>query len=532
MIKADITIFGTGIAGLNTACQLAKLRPDLSIFLISKGSVNESNSKKAQGGIAISPNIPHKLESHVTDTYIAGNEHSSKEDIRKVLISSPEVLGQLKLYGLQFDQDNSGELDLAIEGGHSEHRIIHVKDRTGAAVTDSMLSYAHSCKNITILEHHNVIDIKYNQDKSKRNTSTTALLINSKTLGQISITASISVIAMGGVGSLYSKTTNSDGSNGEGIFLANKIGLEINDMEFIQFHPTGLYRDTPGSCHLISEAVRGKGGILINHNGERFMTEYDSRLELAPRDIVSRAIAVELNNSSRKYVYLDCTHFKKGFFKNRFPEIYKICIENGVDPELNKIPVAPVQHFICGGIVTDEFGRTNYENVFAVGECARTGLHGSNRLASNSLLECIIISKRIAEMVATHAITDNNTTNAKLKFLELHEARDWELNKIELWRIELQQLMLNEAGILRTNYGLNVAEETISKIHSEANAFIEKFGPSLESLELCSMLNVAALIISAAKLRRENLGGHFNINHESSDWLSHLINNKYGNVSL
>ncbi len=522
-MQTDVLIIGTGAAGLNVACQLAALRSDLDIVLVSKSAVEQSNSSKAQGGIAVSADYGDDLASHVLDTYIAGDRYTDIERIEKILDGAPDVLRHLKLYGLQFDEKSPGEPALALEGGHSRNRIVHIRDYTGKAIITAMVAYARSCENITILEGQVVTELLMEREKGSTDFCSGVFLINPETLEQKYLQCSCVVLATGGVGSLYAKTTNVPESNGEGLLLAKDIGADLCDLEFIQFHPTGLHQEEKASCSLISEAVRGEGGVLVDFKGERFMKKYDSRQELAPRDIVSRSIFLELNTTKQECVYLDCTHFPEDFFPERFPGVYASCMELGIDPVREKIPVTPVQHFLCGGIRTDVFGRTTVDRLYACGECAATGLHGANRLASNSLLECIIISQRIAVDIAGMQISNDHSYCSEKRFRTFRHATSDEKLHLNRMQRELQLLLTNEVGILRTNYGLRVALDSLRNLSSEAKRLERDGVMSWECFEFLGKVRVAELITGAALDRKSNLGGHFNVNYAGLKSLNQIL---------
>lgn len=516
MKKTDIIIVGTGVAGLNAACQLAKLRPDLAILLITKSSIKDSNSSKAQGGIAISSADQYSIDSHALDTYLAGNGHTGLEIITNILTDAPKVLDQLQMYDIQFDCHDDNTIDFTIEGGHSSRRIAHIKDSTGKVIIDAMVRKLRKTKNISVLEHHTVTELMVDDLPSKKKTCQGVKLIDNTFKQEIVIYSSAVVLATGGVGSLYAKSTNVSGTNGDGLYLAEKVGVELKDLEFIQFHPTGLYNDDSDSTSLITEAIRGEGGILYNANQERFMEKYDQRMELAPRDVVSRATIAEEIATGNPFVYLDCTHFEEKFFKDRFPGILKSCSKSSIDPLVQKIPVTPVQHFLCGGIKTNENGETSIGNLFACGECAHTGLHGANRLASNSLLECLIMSLRIACKIADSNSLSNDISGTSP--LELtHYACSNKFNHLyETAYNSLRELMMQEVGVLRTNNGLSLALEVLERMNTEIQT-LAKDRNEWRLIELERSVRVAHLITKAAQSRKQNCGCHYNLNETVED---------------
>ncbi len=507
-MTTDILIIGSGIAGLNTACQLAKLRPDFEIVIATKSTLENSNSAKAQGGIAIPKNDPDSLQKHVADTFLAGDQFADPKLIEDILKDAHSVLEQMELYDLQFDMNSSGTLDRTIEGGHSERRIVHVKDFTGKAMINAMIKTLKGFKNITILENHISINLLQNEDPSHGFSCIGSTFVSTITGEVNNIFAKATILATGGIGSLYKSSTNIAGTNGEGLVLAHDIGAELSNLEFVQFHPTGLSAPKQ-TVPLISEALRGEGAHLVNEQNERFMSKYDPRMELAPRDIVSRAIVFELINDDAKHVYLDATHMNTDKFMDRFPEIYKICSEANIDPRTDRIPVVPIQHFHCGGIETDTMGRTNINSLFACGECACTSLHGANRLASNSLLEALIISKRVAELVSEIPdYSSKSTTTSKYSAYSLADNMYFE--KLNL---EIQDILTNEVGIIRTKNGLNYSMERLREIENAINQATPE-ERSLHYHVLKSKVKSAMFITQSALLRDTNCGCHFNINDQ------------------
>ncbi|TNF01299.1 MAG: L-aspartate oxidase [Bacteroidetes bacterium] len=510
-MKTDILIIGSGIAGLNTACQIANLRPELNIVIATKTTLENSNSAKAQGGVAIPLNNPQSLHKHILDTYLAGDKYADPKLIENILKHAPDVLEDIKLYNLQFDQKSDGSLDRTIEGGHSEKRIVHVKDFTGRAIITAMIKKLKSFKNITVLEN-SVAQHLLNDENSKHSIRCVGSTFVSAITGEAQkIYASATILATGGIGSLFKSSTNIDGSNGDGLFLAHEIGAKLSSLEFVQFHPTGL--DVHKKCTpLITEALRGEGAFLVNDKNERFMSKYDFRLELAPRDIVSRAIIFELMNQEKGQVYLDARHIDEEKLRNRFPEIYKLCLDANINPKTEKIPVIPVQHYHCGGIATDLVGRTNINSLYACGECACTTLHGANRLASNSLLEALIVSKQIA-------IQLSSLPNARIPVItSATRPTSYSLNgdaQFEKLNLELQDILTNEVGIVRTNNGLHHSFKRLEQIEK----IIEESYPhptSLKMHELRSRVKTAKFITEAAMRQHSNYGCHFNLNNQES----------------
>lgn len=452
-MKTDVLIIGAGLAGLNTACRIAKRHPSHSILILTKGKLNECNSQLAQGGIAITTHTNNGLANHVEDTFIAGAKHTEKTVLAEILKDASFVEDQLKWYGVEFDRNEKGEFDRIKEGGHNEERILHVKDSTGASIMQKIREKVRTFPNIQLLEYYTAVEllVENNQCYGVK----AANLINQEWTTILSTTT---VIATGGIGFLYANSTNIPHSTGDGIALAYEKGATISDMEFTQFHPTALHQKEHGRFFLITEALRGVGAILLNSKGERFMEKYDERLELAPRDIVSRAITVERNKFG--VVFLDCRHLSKDLLKTHFPMILEKCREEGIDLSKDLIPVEPVEHFLCGGIVTDQHGETAINNLFACGECARTGLHGANRLASNSLLEAMIMSERIAVFWKPTQIVfpfEESTIN----YTQLPSQEE---SNIQEMKKQVQFIMQLEGGIIRSNYGLTASIQKIEQL--------------------------------------------------------------------
>lgn len=389
--RVDFLIIGSGIAGLSYALKVAEHG---TVFIVTKASEDESNTKYAQGGIAAVMYEPDTYEKHVQDTLVAGAGLCNEEVVRRVITESTARVKELIEWGANFDKNGKGEYDLAREGGHSEHRVLHHKDNTGFEIERALLAKVYRHPNITILNHHFAIDIITQHHLGVMVTSKTpgincygAYVLDTKSKVIETILAKVTCMATGGAGNVYATTTNPKVSTGDGIAMVYRAKGHVQDMEFVQFHPTSLFNPGEHPSYLISEAVRGFGGILKTIDGNEFMQKYDERGCLAPRDIVARAIDNEMKLLGHDYVELDCRHLDRKGFIEHFPNIYNKCQSLGIDPFMKKIPVIPAQHYLCGGIVVDLNGRSNINNLYAIGECSCTGLHGANRLASNSLLE-------------------------------------------------------------------------------------------------------------------------------------------------
>lgn len=409
-MKTDYLVIGSGVAGLTFAVKMAESFADKTICVVTKANEDESNTKYAQGGVAIvMEKTGDSFQKHVQDTLIAGGGLCQKEVVERVISQGPRRLTELMNWGARFDLDEQGALDLAREGGHSENRIVHSKDLTGYEIETALLKRVHQLENITVLQNHFAIDLVTNHQlktaAAANNQCYGAYIFNQKTRKVITVTAANTILASGGIGCVYGHTTNPAIATGDGIAMAYRAKAGITDMEFIQFHPTALYDAKGGRAFLISEAVRGSGAVLRNKAGHRFMPEYDHRAELAPRDIVSQSIYKELDKTGKTCVYLDCTQLNTEVFKAHFPNIYATCKSVKIDISKDLIPVVPAAHYLCGGIEVDRHGRTSLPGLFACGECSRTGLHGSNRLASNSLLEALVYAHSIWEYLSENPAT-------------------------------------------------------------------------------------------------------------------------------
>ena len=412
MITTNYLIIGSGVAGLTFALKMANRFPERTITIITKANADESNTKYAQGGIAIvTDKIEDSYQKHIEDTLICGDGLCDEAVVKMVITEGPKRLKELIEWGAQFDKNAKGTFDLGKEGGHSENRVVHHKDQTGHEIQRAILEQVIQKENITVLDHHFALEL-ITQD----NRCVGAYALDEKTNEVITYQSDFTLLATGGIGHLYGHTTNPIIATGDGIAMAYRASATIQDMEFIQFHPTVLFDKGSGSKFLISEAVRGFGARLRTKNGELFMLNYDSRGDLASRDIVSQSIDLELKKSGDECVYLDCTHLDMEGFKNHFPMIYKHCKKVGIELETEWIPVVPAQHYLCGGIVVDINGKTSIENLFACGECSRTGLHGANRLASNSLLEALVYSDKIYHYLAENPFIAPKTTSTIKKW--------------------------------------------------------------------------------------------------------------------
>lgn len=513
-MTTNYLVIGSGIAGLTFSIKIAEKFPDRTIVIVTKANADESNTKYAQGGVAVVlDKEKDSFKKHIKDTLIAGDGLCKKKVVKMVVKEGPDRLEELLQWGANFDTDRKGDFDLGKEGGHSEFRVVHHKDITGYEIERALLARAHQLSNITILPHHFAIDLVTNhhvqEKKSDALSCFGAYVFNQNTGNIFTIKADNTLLASGGIGCVYGHTTNPKIATGDGIAMAYRAKARIKDMEFVQFHPTALYEEKGESSFLISEAVRGFGAYLRNKKGERFMPKYDKRAELASRDIVSQSTDSELKKSGDSHVYLDCTHLDIEAFKKHFPNIYQECLNQHIKIETDWIPVVPASHYLCGGIKVDENGCTTIANLFACGECSRTGLHGANRLASNSLLEALVYAHNIFKYLSETALeltdvnipdwNDEGTTIPEEHILIQHNLK------------ELQALMRNYVGIVRSNKRLKRAITRLDLIYHEVEELYKESKITTSLCELRNMINVAHLIIRQSLDRKENRGGYFNI---------------------
>lgn len=497
----DVVILGGGLAGIYTALNIDS---DLKVLILVKDKIEKGSSNLAQGGIAAEVEFDeNKIEEHYQDTLRAGSYLNNEEATRILVNEAGKNIKNLMSIGVNFDKDSDGTLIKTLEGGHRSRRILHAGgDATGARVMADLRETLAKRENIDVFEEEMAFEIL------KHNNKAIGLVSINQQNEPIIIYSNRIVIATGGVGGIYKNSTNEKFACGDGIALAYRAGIEIKNMEFVQFHPTGLYEeDKQGQRFLISEAVRGEGAILKNIEGERFMAKYDKeRMELAPRDVVSQSIYREMFDTWSDHVYLDITHKDKEFLMKRFPTIYEKCLSIGVDMSKDLIPVAPIEHFLCGGINTDTFGHTTLKNVYAVGECANTGVHGANRLASNSLLECIVFGKRVADEINSEKALvkgkkDIEDIKLNLKFVKYN---------FKSIRVEIREIMDKYVSIVRTTEGLEIAKNILEKHYKN---LLKISVMSRYYYETLNMLTCALLIVNAAIRRKDSIGCHFRINY-------------------
>ncbi len=518
--KVDYLVIGSGIAGLSYALKVAEYG---KVCLLSKTKIMESNTLYAQGGIAAVMKKPDSVEKHIQDTLDCGIGMCNKEIVKMVATEGPKKVEELISMGANFDQDEGGDFNLSKEGGHSEHRILHHKDHTGNEIQKVLTEKVLNHKNIEVLEHYFAIDLitqhhlGKNITRDKENIECYgAYALNVRNNEIITILAKIIYMAAGGNGSIYQTTTNPSIATGDGIAMVYRAKGTIENVEFVQFHPTSLYNPGERPSFLITEAIRGFGAILKTIDEKEFMYRYDKRESLAPRDIVARAIDNEMKNSGDDYVYLDCTHLKGEELKDNFPNIFNKCQEVGIDIRIDKIPVVPAAHYICGGIKVDECGRSSIKNLYAGGENSSTGLHGANRLASNSLTEAVVFADRsakdsydkIGQIVFQDSIPTWNYEGTSLTE---------EMILITQTEKELQQIMTNYVGIVRSNLRLKRAFDRLSLIHKETESLYKRSTLSVKLCELRNSINVSYLIIKMAKKRKESRGLHYTIDYPGKD---------------
>ncbi|MEM0517155.1 L-aspartate oxidase [Aequorivita flava] len=527
-METNFLIIGSGAAGLTLAVKLAAKFPKKKITVVTKAHVSESNTKYAQGGVAAVFDLKKdSFQKHIDDTLRAGDGLCDEAVVEMVITEGPERLRELMEWGAKFDTDANGQLTLGREGGHSKFRVIHHKDTTGNEIERTLLERSNKLQNITMLPHHFAIDLitehHFLEEKNENLSCYGAYVLDQISGNIFTIKADCTTLASGGMGQVYGHTTNPTVATGDGIAMAYRATARIQNMEFIQFHPTALYDGKNQSSFLISEAVRGFGAFLRNKIGERFMFNYDARGELASRDIVSRAIDSEMKNSGDDCVYLDCTHLNIDDFKKHFPNIYETCLQRNKNIAKDWIPVVPASHYLCGGVVVDVDGRTSLQNLFACGECSYTGLHGANRLASNSLLEALVYADRIFKYLCKH-----QPWQTTKDIPEWNDAGTVLLKDVEILQqktVQLQSLMRRFAGVVRNNKDLKKASIQLEMLYFEAEALYQKHKLNTSLSELRNMVNVAHLIIQQSLIRKENRGGYFNEDYNKES-VENIVNDK------
>ena len=515
MLNFDVLIIGTGLAGLSTALKLADTK---KIALISKRELAVSSSQWAQGGIASAISEEDSVEAHIKDTLMAGAGLCDEAVVSYVTHHSQEALEWLTELGVNFTKDQTNNsLHLTKEGGHSYRRVAHVADSTGKAIQNVLIERIRKHPNITIFEDHIAVDLitlkKINPHNENPNRCLGAYILENKTGDVLTFCAQITILATGGASKVYLYTTNPDVSTGDGIAMAWRAGCRVANMEFVQFHPTCLFHPHAKSF-LISEVLRGEGAILKLPDGQPFMHLYDARKELAPRDIVARAIDFEMKKRGLDCVYLDISHKPKAFIQDHFPTIYQRCLELNIDISRDPIPVVPAAHYTCGGVMTNLHAQSDIDQLYVIGEAAYTGLHGANRLASNSLLECLVLSDAAIKSI----LLEKKTELIKLPLWD--ESRvtdaDEEVLITHTWN-ELRRFMWNYVGIVRTNKRLARALHRIHMLRDEVHEFYTNFKISNDLIELRNLLQVAELIVLSAIERKESRGLHFSKDYPNMD---------------
>ncbi len=516
MQQTDILVIGAGVAGLTFAIKMAEKRRDLKIVVISKSEIGETNTRYAQGGVAAVWNhLVDNFDKHIADTLDAGDGLCDEEIVKIVVQEGPDRVRELIDWGAKFDK-NGDDYDLGREGGHSENRILHYKDLTGWEIQRALIEKANQAPNISLRDQIYAIDLisqhhlGYNVTRVTPNITCYGAYIQDKSRNEIDkISAKITVLATGGAGQVYRNTTNPQIATGDGIAMAYRAKGRLENMEFVQFHPTALYNPAgENPDFLVSEAVRGFGAILKTTDGSEFMQRYDERKSLAPRDIVARAIDNEMKVRGDDYVLLDCAHLDKDAFIAHFPTIYNKCLSIGIDPMQQMIPVVPACHYLCGGVKVDAYGRSSIKNLYAAGECTSTGLHGANRLASNSLLEGLVFAHRmtldivdkIDTMQPNPSLPDWNaegTTEPKEMVLITQS-----------WK-ELKEIMSSYVGIVRNNVRLKRAVKRLELLYQETEDLYQTTILSPQLFELRNLITIGHLITRSASMRHESRGLHY-----------------------
>jgi L-aspartate oxidase len=498
----DVLIVGSGLAGLSTALHLA---PTHRVAVITKAALGDGSSQWAQGGLAAVLGEGDTLNQHVDDTLVAGAGLCDLAATRLVVEQAPAAIAWLQSLGVPFSLEH-GALHLTREGGHSQRRIVHATDATGAAVQRTLVQAVRATPGITVFEQHTLVDLLTGRKLGRADPGCAGLHALDAVRDEVAtFRAPHTILATGGAGKVYVYTTNPDTATGDGIAAAWRAGCRVANMEFIQFHPTCLYHPHAKSF-LISEAVRGEGGRLLLPDGTRFMPAHDERAELAPRDVVARAIDFEMKKHGLDCVHLDISHQSPAFLREHFPNILARCAELGIDITQAPIPVVPAAHYTCGGVLSDLAGRTDIPGLYAIGETAYTGLHGANRLASNSLVECLVFARAVAQAIgdstrqpgaALPAWDDSRVTDADEMVVLSH---NWD---------ELRRFMWDYVGIVRTNKRLERAAHRIALLTAEIHEFYAHFHVTRDLLELRNLVQVADLIVRSAQARRESRGLHF-----------------------
>ncbi|WP_276498998.1 L-aspartate oxidase [Pontibacter litorisediminis] len=500
MLYFDYVVLGSGIAGLTFALEAAAHG---RVAVVCKGALTETNTMFAQGGIAAVLSPVDSIEQHVQDTLLAGAGLCNEEAVRFMVARAPDSINWLQEQGVCFDTGRGGSVALGLEGGHCQHRIAHVKDHTGLSIQQVLGQVARKHQNIAVLEHHMGLELLL-----QRNICHGVQLLDLKANQAKAILAGAMVLATGGSGQVYQHTTNPPIATGDGLAMAFRSGAQVSNMEFFQFHPTALYNPASEDTFLISEALRGAGAELVLPDGEPFMHRYHAQGALAPRDVVARAVYHEMQQHRSPCLYLDARHLPEGHLKQHFPLIYNKCKSIGIDATVDPVPVVPAAHYQCGGVCTDLHGQTSVPGLYAVGEVACTGVHGANRLASNSLLEGVVFGKA----AAAHAVARQGTRYRKTESIALPPANRMTvappLPAVQSIRTELRQLMWEKVGIVRTVEHLWQARQQVAQLRQQLESIgAVKLTP--EVWELQNLLTVAAVTVEACLGRKQGIGGHY-----------------------
>ena len=511
MIEYDFVVVGTGVSGLSFALEASKHG---SVAVITKRASENSNTAWAQGGICCVADDEDSFESHIADTVDAGAGLCDHDVVKAIVESAPSAIEKMVNIGVQFDKNSSGKYELGKEGGHSQRRVLHSKDTTGKEISEKLICSAKESENIEIFEHHFAIDVITTEKLGASGTNEVAgiYVLNESTGEILTFRSDKVVLCTGGCGRVYLYTTNPNIATGDGLAMAYRAGAEISNMEFIQFHPTCLYHHELKNF-LISEAVRGEGGKLIGKDGNEFMHKYDPRGSLAPRDIVARAIDHEIKKTGQPCVYVDIRHKSREYIEERFPNIYKTCLSVNIDPAIDPIPVVPAAHYQCGGVKTDVDGKTSINGLYAIGEVACTGLHGANRLASNSLLEGAVMAFRAVEKINT----ENKKNRPKNKNLIIPDWTSGEAEDVDELVViyhnwdEIRRLMWDYVSIVRTNKRLKRAATRLLNLRKEVQEFYWNFKICSELLELRNLVDTASLVVNCAQRRKESRGLHYTL---------------------
>ncbi len=524
MREFDFIVVGSGIAGLSFALKAAAIG---TVAIVTKRALVDSNTAWAQGGVACVISDEDSFDLHIQDTLSAGAGLCDEEAVRTVVTEGPDRVHELISLGMHFDErtveNGERELDLGREGGHSKRRVLHFQDSTGMEIERTLIARVHDHPDITILENHMAVDfLTTGKLGYAMQNACVGLYVLDEVTGTVeTLRSDITVLATGGCGKVYLYSTNPDVATGDGVAMAWRAGATIANMEFVQFHPTCLYQPKAKSF-LVSEAVRGEGGRLVDQAGRRFMERHHPLEELAPRDIVARAIDAEMKRTGSKCVYLDITHKPADFVKNRFPTIYETCLKFGIDITSEPIPVVPAAHYQCGGVKTDLNGETSLRGLYAIGEVACTGLHGANRLASNSLLEGLVLAHR--------AFEKSTRSRKPREPFDLPEWRPGQVQDVDELVViyhnwdEIRRLMWDYVGIVRTDKRLQRAATRLRNLHSEIQEFYWNFKITTDLLELRNLVTVASLIVDCALSRKESRGLHYTLDYPGTDDAKFLRN--------